>query len=216
MGGGLMSDRLRGLPPGRAGLTWLVRRRDVATRGGDLLERKLRILLAEELAYAMQVERTGVEWADAVRDLERWMLRSAVVSGERGARLASDGGAGEVEVTWTLTMGVRYPSTATWWPPEPPIGALRADNSALLHARPAAERAVRAGVDHAVAVAAHEAVRAEIVTTRRQLRALRERWLPRLQSAHAGLLVALDDQEHDEHVRLRWAAGPAASGRARP
>jgi len=210
-----MAVRLRGLPPGRAGLTWLVRRRDVAKRGGDLLERKLRILLAEELIYAMRVERTGVEWSDAVRDLERWMLRSAVISGECSAESANNGGAGEVEVTWTLTMGVRYPSTATWWAPERPVGAFPTDNSALLHARPAAERAVRAGVDHAVAVAAHDAVRAEIATTRRQLRALRERWIPRLQSAHAGLLVALDDQEHDEHVRLRWAADPAASGRAR-
>ena len=181
-----------------------------------MLERKLRILLAEELAYAMQAERTGVEWSDAVRDLERWMLRSAVISGERGARVASDGGVGEVEVTWALTMGVRYPSSATWGAPERPVGGFPPDNSALLHARPAAERAARAGVDHAVAVAAHDAVRAEIATTRRQLRALRERWIPRLQSAHAGLVVALDDQEHDEHVRLRWAADPTNSRRALP
>ncbi|HSO02946.1 MAG TPA: V-type ATP synthase subunit D [Candidatus Limnocylindrales bacterium] len=211
-----MAARLRGLPPGRAGLTWLVRRSDVATRGGDLLERKLRILLAEEQDYAMQAERTAAEWSEAVGDLERWMLRAAVLSGERGTRLASDGGDGEVEVTWTLTMGVRYPSSATWWAPERPVGAFPPDNSALRHARPAAERAVRAGVDHAVAVAAHEAVRAEIATTRRQLRALRERWIPRLQSAHAALVVALDDQEHDEHVRLRWAADPTTAGRARP
>jgi V/A-type H+/Na+-transporting ATPase subunit D len=211
-----MATRLRGLPPGRAGLTWLVRRRDVATRGGDLLERKLRILLAEEQDYAMLAERTETEWSDAVRDLERWMLRSAMISGERGARLASDGGAGEVEITWTLTMGVRYPSSAAWWAPERPVGGFPPDSTALVHARPAAERAVRAGVDHAVAVAAHEAVRAEIATTRRQLRALRERWIPRLQEAHAGLVVALDDQEHDEHVRLRWAADATSAGRARP
>ena len=211
-----MAARLRGLPPGRAGLTWLARRGDVATRGGDLLERKLRILLAEEQDYAMQAERTAAEWSDAVRELERWMLRSAVISGERGARLAGDGGAGEVEVTWTLTMGVRYPSSVAWRAPDHPIGAFPPDNSALFHARPAAQRAVLAGVEHAVAVAAHDAVQSEIATTRRQLRALRERWIPRLQAAHSGLLVALDDQEHDEHVRLRWAADPTSAGRARP
>jgi V/A-type H+/Na+-transporting ATPase subunit D len=211
-----MAARIRGLPPGRAGLTWLVRRHDMATRGGDLLERKLRILLAEEQDYAMRAERTAAEWSDAVRELQRWMLRSAVISGERGARLASDGAAGEVEVTWALTMGVRYPASATWWAPDQPAGSCPPDNTALLHARPAAQRAVRAGVDHAVAVAAHDAVRAEISTTRRQLRALRERWIPRLQSAHDDLLVALDDQEHDEHVRLRWAADPTTAGRARP
>ena len=211
-----MATRLRGLPPGRAGLTWLARRRDVATRGGDLLERKLRILLAEEQDYAMLAERTAAEWADAVGDFERWMLRAAMISGERGTRLASDGGSSVVEVTWTLTMGVRYPSSAQWWAPQRPVGGFPPDSTALIHARPAAERAVHAGVDHAVAVAAHDAVRAEIATTRRQLRALRERWIPRLQEAHAGLVVALDDQEHDEHVRLRWAADPTSAGRARP
>ena len=211
-----MATGLRGLPPGRAGLTWLARRRDVATRGGDLLERKLRILLAEEQDYAMLAERTAAEWADAVGDLDRWMLRTAMISGERGTRLAGDGGSCEVAVTWTLTMGVRYPSTAAWRAPARPVGAFPPDNTALVHARPAAERAVRAGVDHAVAVAAHEAVRAEIATTRRQLRALRERWIPRLEASHAGLMVALDDQEHDEHVRLRWAADPSSAGRARP
>lgn len=211
-----MATGLRGQPPGRAGLTWLVRRRDVATRGGDLLERKLRILLAEEQDYTLKTERTAAEWVDSVAELERWMLCSAVLSGERGARLASDGAAGEVEVTWTLTMGVRYPSSATWWAPEGPAGAFPPDNSALVQARPAAQRAVRAGVEHAVAVTALDAVRAEIATTRRQLRALRERWIPRLESAHSGLVVTLDDQEHDEHVRLRWAADPTAAGRARP
>jgi V/A-type H+/Na+-transporting ATPase subunit D len=211
-----MATGLRGQPPGRAGLTWLVRRRDVATRGGDLLERKLRILLAEEEDYVLQAERTAAEWDLAVADLQRWMLRSALISGQRGTRLAGDGAHGQVEVTWTLTMGVRYPSSATWWAPERPAGAFPPDNSALRQARPAAQRATRAGVDHAVAEAALDAVRAEIATTRRQLRALRERWIPRLESAHSGLVVALDDQEHDEHVRLRWAADPTSAGRARP
>lgn len=211
-----MTAKLRGLPPGRAGLTWLIRRRTVAERGADLLERKLRILLAEEQNYALLADRTGQEWADAVRGLETWMLRSALISGARGARLAGDGAHCEVDVTWQFTMGVRYPSSATRAIPEPMPCEVTADNTALHLAAPAARRAVRAGLDHAVATAAHDAIVAEIGSTRRQLRALRDRWIPRLESAHTSLIVALDDQEHDEHVRLQWAADPSRPGKARP
>jgi len=211
-----MVTKVRGLPPGRAGLTWLARRTAVADRGADLLERKLRILLAEEKDYALLEQRTREEWATALRELDLWMLRSALISGERGARLAGAGDDCQVELTWQLTMGVRYPSAATVVIPEQSQDGFTPDNTALRHAIPVAQRAVRAGVDHAVASAAHAAVVAEIGSTRRQLRALRERWIPRLQAAHHTLLVALDDQEHDEHVRLRWAADPTRSGRARP
>jgi V/A-type H+-transporting ATPase subunit D len=61
-----------------------------------------------------------------------------------------------------------------------------------------------------VAATALRSVRAEVQATRRKLRAIRERWVPRLEAAKAALLVSLDDQEHEEHVRLRWAA--AAEG----
>lgn len=195
---------------------WLTRRLTVAVHGGDLLESKLRILLAEQLDYSLMAERTSVEWTQAVRDLDRWMLQSALLGGERAARLASDGADAQVEVEWRLTMGVRYPAAAICSIPRRRPSSFTPDNTALRHAVPAAERAAIAGVDHAVATAALVAVEAEIVSTRRQLRALRERWIPRLESALSRLVVTLDDQEHDEHVRLRWAASPSRTGRARP
>ncbi len=87
-----MTARLRGLPPGRAGRLWLDPQAwRSPTRGGDLLESKLRILLAEQQNFALLAERTRAEWEASVRELERWMLRSALLSGERGVRLASDG-----------------------------------------------------------------------------------------------------------------------------
>ena len=43
-----MSERGFAVPPGRAGRLWLQRRLQVARRGADLLDRKLR-LLADEL-----------------------------------------------------------------------------------------------------------------------------------------------------------------------
>ena len=209
-----MTTRIRGLPPGRAGLPWLARRRVVAARGSDLLERKLRILVAEEQDYALRAERTSALWEQAVGELDRWMLQSALLSGERGLRLATDGADAEALVDWHVTMGVRYPAQATCALPSRP-GGFRPDNTALHHAAAAAHRAVETAVDHAVATAALTAIRAEIASTRRQLRALEQRWLPRLDAARDRLLIQLDDMEHDEHVRLRWTADATRSGRAR-
>ncbi len=201
-----MTAKLRGLPPGRAGRVWLRRRLVVAARGADLLERKLRIIVGEEQSFALLAERTKVEWDDAVRNLEQWTLRASLLSGERGLRLAGDDSHAEVEVVWRLTMGVRYPAGGTCQLPARSLSRAVPDNTALVHAAAAAERAVRAGVDHAVAVAALAAMQEEIASTRRQLRAVRDRWIPRLEAAHRAVTVALDDQEHDEGIRLRWAA----------
>jgi V/A-type H+/Na+-transporting ATPase subunit D len=188
---------------------WLRRRLVVAVRGGDLLEQKLRILVSEEQSFALRAEQTQTEWVAAVRDLERWVLRGALLSGQRGLRMADGRGAAEVQIGWRLTMGVRYPAEASCRLPERDDTRPTPDNSALLEAVEAAERAVRAGVAHAVAAAALAAVREEMGSTRRQLRAVRERWIPRLESARVALTVALDDQEHDEGVRLRWAVARA-------
>ncbi len=201
-----MTARLRGLPAGRAGRMWLRRRLVVAVHGGDLLDRKIRILLAEEQSFGLRVEQTRAEWVAAVRDLDRWMLRASLLSGDRGLRLAHDGADADVDVEWRLTMGVRYPAQATCRVPERSPATPAPDNSALVHATRAAERAVRAGVDQAVASTALDAVRSEIAATRRQLRAVTDRWIPRLQDARGALDASLDEQEHDEGVRLRWAA----------
>lgn len=207
-----MTTTLRGLPPGRAGRMWLSRRLAVATRGASLLDRKLRILMAEEQTFVLLADRTRGEWEAAVRDLERWMLRASLLSGERGLRLAAGEAVADVDVEWRQTMGVRYPSGfACRLPGRVPADPLPA-NTALVHAERAARRALRAGVDQAVATTALAAVRAEILTTRRQLRAVRDRWTPRLEAARRDLTIALDDQEHDEGVRLRWAARPARGG----
>lgn len=209
-----MRERIRGLPPGRAGRMWLVRRLAVAERGGDLLEQKLRILLAEEQDFSLRAERAHAEWVQAVAELDRWTLRAAVLSGERGFRLAGDGATTRVDVTWRMTMGVRYPAAVDVEFHDESAASFSPDNSALVVVGPAAQRAVRCGAEYAVAATALESVRAEVVATRRTLRAIRERWVPRLERATAELLVALDDEEHAEHVRLRWASAAAEMGGA--
>lgn len=201
-----MTAPVHGQPPGRAGRMWLDRRIAVATRGGSLLEQKLRILLDLQERYALLTERTQVEWVEAVRELDLWTTRAGLVSGQRGLRMACDGDPAQVDVAWHLTMGVRHPSDASVALPEGRPTDAVPDSAALLAAREAARRAVRAGVDQAVAGTALAAVRAEIVATRRQLRAVQTRWLPRLEEARRVLGMALDDQERDEALRLRWSA----------
>ncbi|MEZ5115004.1 MAG: V-type ATP synthase subunit D [Candidatus Nanopelagicales bacterium] len=202
-----MTGRVRGLPPGRAGRTWLRRRRGVAAHGADLLEQKLRALAAEETGFALRAERSRVAWEEAVAELDQWVLRSVLLGAERGIRLAGDGADTAVEVEWRVTMGVRYPASASCRVARADAECAPEATAALIPAAQAAERAVLAAVDHAVASAALTAVRDEIAATRRRRRALTERWIPRLDAASAELTVALEDQEHEEQVRLRWAAG---------
>ena len=207
-----MTATIRGLPPGRAGRMWLVRSLDVAQRGADLLEHKLRILITEEHDFSLRAERARREWEAAVAELDRWTMRAALISGERGFRLAGDGTDARVDITWRTTMGVNYPSTVACSIDDSGHPTFAPDNSALVGVEEAAHAAVRAGAEYAVATTALQSVRAEVQSTRRKLRAIRERWVPRLEAAKAALVFALDDQEHEEHVRLRWASGAAEEG----
>ncbi|MFF8908316.1 V-type ATP synthase subunit D [Streptomyces olivaceoviridis] len=47
----------------------------------------------------------------------------------------------------------------------------------------------------------------ETVRTRRRVRALRRHWIPRLRDVLAVADLALEEAEHEEAVRRRWAAG---------
>ena len=207
-----MSRVLR-VPPGRAGRLWLRRRLDVARRGAELLDHKLRILHAERQRLALLVERTGAAWAAASLDADKWLLRACLQGGQRGVRLAATAAPLDMDVTWTRSMGVRYPAEATFAAARPDPGEAPAGNAALVTAREAHRAAVDAAVRHAVAEGAARVVAAEEAATRRRLRAIEERWVPRLEEALAGVELALEEREHAEGVRLRWAAG---LGGARP
>jgi V/A-type H+-transporting ATPase subunit D len=178
----------------------------VAERGADLLETKVRILAAEHDRAALLAERTARDWTAAADLAERWMLRAALLGGRRGLRLAVDREPAQVLLTWATTMGVTYPEGTEVSKPEPEPDAATPDGTALIEARWAARRALEAAAAHAAATAALEALDAEVTTTRRRLRALQERWVPALEQAAAELAEALEQQEREEGVRLRWAA----------
>lgn len=197
---------VRHLPPGRAGRIWLQRRLSVAERAAYLLDQKLRLLHAERQRLALQIERTGAAWEVAAHQANRWLVRGALLGGQRGFRLAARPGAAEVELEWSYLMGVRYPSGARCTPAADETDAAPPDNAALVTAREAHRRAVEAAVTHAAAGAALRVILAEEVATRRRLRAIEDRLMPRLQQALARIQLGLEEQEHAEGVQLRWAA----------
>ena len=87
-------------------------------------------------------------------------------------------------------------------------GALPA-TSAVLCATAAYREALSAAVDAAVALGAARALDEEVAATRFRLRAVQDRWVPRLEQAAAALDLALAEAEGADAVRLRLAAGRA-------
>jgi V/A-type H+-transporting ATPase subunit D len=189
------------VPPGRAGRLWLTRRLQVARRGADLLDRKLRILQAELGRFRESEARTAADWDRCCADAERWLLRASVMGGERAIRLAADGQFATVTIPYTVTMGIRHPASPACLVP----AFLAWDGPVLTRARQAHAAALAAAVQHAAAAEALRVVEAEVLATRYRLRAIEDRWIPRLEQALADVTLALEEQELSDAARLRLA-----------
>jgi V/A-type H+-transporting ATPase subunit D len=189
-------------PPGRAGRLWLQRRLETARRGADLLDRKLRLLQAQLDQARESTAQTSTGWQRSQAEAESWLLRAALLGGQRAIRLADDGLFAEVTITYAATMGIRYPADATCV--IPPSAAW--DGPAVAGARQAHRAALIAAVRHAAAAEAERVIEAETLATRHRLRAIRDRWIPRLEQALADVTFAIEEQERADAVRLRLAA----------
>ncbi len=189
------------VPPGRAGRLWLERRLAVAQRGASLLDRKLRILAAELARLQAAAEQTGREWQQRSAEADRLLLRAALLGGQRAVRLAAGTEYAEVTITYTVTMGARHPASTRCSVP----AASTWDGPVLAAARQAHAEALAAAVRHAAASAAVAVVEAETAATRYRLRAVRDRWIPRLQEALVSVQFSLEEQERADGARLRQA-----------
>ncbi|MEU5100490.1 V-type ATP synthase subunit D [Streptomyces sp. NPDC020996] len=196
------------VPPGRAGRMKLRRSLGAARRGADLLDQKLRILRArhQELSEAERVARE--HWHRRLGEAESWLRRGLLLGGEEALDALARTRPAELEVSWTSTMGVRHPGRATCTVPGRQPGEPAPPNTALVHAESAYADAVRAAAEYAAARAAARAVGAEVLSTGRRVRALRRHWVPRLEAALARADAALEQSEHEDAVRRRWAATP--------
>jgi V/A-type H+/Na+-transporting ATPase subunit D len=196
------------VPPGRAGRLWVDRRLRAARRGAELLDRKLSILQAELSARRESAALTQREWERCCADAQRWLLRAALLGGQRSIRLATGEDAAEVHISYMVTAGVRHPAHATCTIPEPSAWA----GPAMSEARKAHGAALAAAVSHAAATAALRLLEAEAVVTRHRLHAIKDRWIPRLEQARAEITFALDELERADQARLRRARGMTGPG----
>ena len=198
---------LRGVPPGRAGRLWLIRRLCTGRLAADLLDRKLRILLAEHERLRRVTGPAEAEWRNSWRAADAWALRGTVLAGQRELRLAASTRWAEISVEWVNVMGIRYPRAARCTVPEQPGDARSPGSGALVEAAAAYRTALSAAAAHAAADRAREIMAAEIGDTRRRLHALADRWVPRLEAALHERIHRLAADELAETERLRWAAG---------
>jgi V/A-type H+/Na+-transporting ATPase subunit D len=207
--------RLAQVPPGRAGRSWLRRRLATAERGREQIDRKLRILFPEQRRLRTQADRHRAEWVSACADANRWLLRAALLGGQDGIRGASTVRPVGVDVQWTTSMGLSYPSGASVSRVEDEV-SLPVVNAAVGPAADAFRRALEAGVRTAAADEAVRRLDVEITVTRRRLRALDKRWLPRLHQELAWLELGLEQTEQEDSQRLRRAAATRTQRRSRP
>lgn len=189
---------------GRAGRMRLERRLQTARHGAELLDRKRRIMVNELDRLRLRADRTSQEWEERAREAAVWLQRAAALDGRERIEAASPPSAAEVELTWGAAMGVAFPEEAQC---QPPVATPAGGSSALSYASVAHRSALTAAVRHAAAARAVLLVSAELAVTRTRQRAVEKRWIPKLEGELMDIRRQLDEQEREESLRLRWAAG---------
>jgi V/A-type H+-transporting ATPase subunit D len=195
-------------PPGRAGRPWLLERIATATHGADLLREKQQLLSRERRRLVQYREEAARAWAETTAEVDCWSTRADALGGTAALRLvgAAKAGQAEVSISWRSTMGVLHPDEARVVTPSLSGWDMAAVNAAVAPTAESARRALEAGARHAVAESALRAVEAELISTRRRLRAIEHHRLPRLEGQLHALLLQLDEVEREERLVTRWAA----------
>jgi V/A-type H+-transporting ATPase subunit D len=199
---------------------WVRRRLATARRGTDLLDHQLRLLLGERERLALRSAQGEADWHRSAREAAALLRRGGAVAGRSGVRAGHQVPTAVVTIERREVMGVSYPADATVTFPDPSPGAPWAGDAALDAAASACREALAAAAHHAVTEAALRRLDAEIAAIRRRVRALKDRYVPRLEEQEAAVSAALEEAERADAVRLRWAiarradsgAGPARTG----
>lgn len=194
-------------PPSRAGRLRLRHRLEAAERAASLLEQKLRALRQEQQRLAQRAEDSDREWTHRAREADTWLLRAALLTGQRGLWLAQPEERAVIGVRWATTVGLRYPAQADCVLPPPSADSPGlACGTAVVGAEQAYRTALEAAARHAADRAALHAVSAEATATRQRVRALRRHRIPRLADELSTVEIELEEQDRAEGLRRRWAA----------
>jgi V/A-type H+-transporting ATPase subunit D len=178
-----------------------------ARRGHDQLDRKLRILVPERRRLVALLDRNRAQWSAACAEADTWLRRAGILGGQDGLRVAQAEPQARISVRWVSSMGVSYPAEVRILRDQPEREPAWG-NAALAPLHAAAQRAVEAGARLAATEEALRRLDREIRLTRRRLRALDQRWTPRLSAALHDLELELEQTEQEDGIRLRHRAGP--------
>ena len=201
--------------PGERDGSGCTRRLETARRGAGLLDRKLRILQGELDPARGSAAQAAARWESCQADADRWLLRASLLSGQRAIRLAGDPPARGRDRQLCHHDGdplsgpgrVRHPGRCDLGRPGPGRGPA------------GASRRARGGCPARGRRAALRIMEAETAVTRYRLRAVRDRWIPRLEQALAEVTFEIEELERADAARLRLATSAltgAAAGRAHP
>jgi vacuolar-type H+-ATPase subunit D/Vma8 len=198
---------------GRAAKVRVERRLVTARHGARLLDRKQHILADELERLALRTEIVRAEWEGLAREAALWLRRSAALDGSGRIESAAPVQRAEVRLRWGSAIGVLYPEDPECRLP----AALRpGGSSALSHTAVVHRSALEAGVRYAAVQRAELLVAGELAATRTRLRAVENRWIPRLENELLTIRRQLEQQELEENLRLRWAADRGAGTKRRP
>jgi len=189
---------------GRAARAETERRLETARRGAELLDRKQQILRIAIGNRAEQSEESLRRFHEAAARAALWLGRSLALDGLGRIRESVPDTLAEAEIRWGGAMGISFPEDAAVNLPgqTPSTGS-----SALLYAAAAHREALAAAVVHAADARALLLVSRELAATRTRQRAVEHRWIPKLEAELGRIQRSLAEQELEESLRLRWAAG---------
>jgi H(+)-transporting ATP synthase subunit D len=201
-------------PPGRTGRLWLLRRLAVARRGHDVLEQKRHALRRELDRLESSLDATRRDWHERAHAAELWWQRAAVLAGERPLALARSSvrGRADVRLVWRNALGVVYPFEATV---SLPVGELfpAGGSAALVYAAQLHRGALEAAAQLGATELAYRRTAGELQATTQRLRAIERRWIPEHEEALRQVELALDENDREEAVRVRWVIrGSSPSG----
>jgi V/A-type H+-transporting ATPase subunit D len=177
----------------------------IARRGAELLDEKYRALLRERLRLRPLVAVARGDWDEQAREAERWLLRTALLGGERPLHLFRTlaGPTAHVEVAWHRILGVSCPTEARLTSSPKPEQSPPSAGAAVICAAQAHRRALDAAVRLAVLQGALTRIETELRATALRRNAIERRWIPAHEAALAALEMTLEELEREDGARVR-------------
>lgn len=189
-------------PGNRATRLELRSRLELARHAAELLHNKEEALRREQARLRAHASRTADRWQTALDEVAVWSKRVRALGGGGQLEALAPAVDARIEISWQLSMGVRYPGEVRVVPGRSGPSTATA---ALVPAAEAYRDAADAAAQHAASTAALRRVDDELAATRRRRRAIEQRLEPRLEEQLHRLDLALDEQDRDAALRTRLA-----------